>query len=178
MTAINTRRQRQAAVIFATRFGTTERVARAIEHGLQEADLEARCQSTEAFDPSSLTGYDLICVGGPTEMFGATGPVKGFLEAMKSVNLAGKLGFAFDTKLDSRLSGSAAKYIEQSLDRQGLRMAAPRESALVTNQKEGGKVIGAELRPGEEERFEELARRIGRLATDEDPRQANDERQA
>jgi flavodoxin len=159
-------RRRSAAVLFATRFGTTEIVARAFERGLKEAGMETVCARTGDVTPGSLQDYDLICLGGPTEVFTATGEVKEFLKAMGGVDMEGKFGFAFDTKLDSRISGSAAKYIEHALDDRGLHMIAEKQSAIVTSRKDGGRIIGADLKEGEETRFEELGAQIGK-ATEE-----------
>lgn len=152
--------------MFATRFGTTEIVARAFERGLKEAGMETVCARTSDVTPGALQGYDLICLGGPTEVFTATREVKDFLSTMGGIDMEGKFGFAFDTKLDSRISGSAAKYIEHALDDSGLHVIAERQSAIVTSRKDGGKIIGADLKEGEEKRFEELGALIGK-ATEE-----------
>ena len=160
-------RGRSAAVVFSTRFGTTERVAKALERGLISSGMQTSCQSIREVTPESLKRYDLVCLGGPTEVFGATKPMKEFLEALSGVDLEGKFAFAFDTKLDSRLSGSAAKFIEHALDDDGLHIAARRESAIVTSRKEGGKIVGADLREGEERRFEELGLKVGATAAEE-----------
>jgi len=153
-------------VLYASRFGTTEVVARALERGLRDAGMDAFTARTSEVPPESLMEYDLICVGGPTEVFTATKPVKDFLKALGGREMGGKFGFAFDTKLDSRMSGSAAKYIEHVLDDRGLHMIVGRESAIVTSRKEGGRIVGADLREGEERRFEELGARVGK-ATEE-----------
>jgi len=166
MSTIGNRRKASAAVLFATRFGTTEIVARAFERGLKEAGVETVCARTSNVAPGSLRNYDLICLGGPTEVFTATREVKEFLSAMGGIDMKGKFGFAFDTKLDSRISGSAAKYIERALDDDGLHMISERQSAIVTSRKDGGRIIGADLKEGEEMRFEELGARIGK-ATEE-----------
>jgi flavodoxin len=166
MSTIGNRRKGSAAVLFATRFGTTEIVARAFERGLKEAGMQTVCARTSDITSESLQGCDLICLGGPTEVFTATREVKEFLSAMGGVDMEGKFGFAFDTKLDSRFSGSAAKYIEHALDDRGVHMIAERQSAIVTSRKEGGKIIGADLKEGEEKRFEGLGARIGK-ATEE-----------
>jgi len=152
--------------LFATRFGTTEIVARAFERGLIEAGMETICARTSDISPGSLQDYDLICLGGPTEVFTATREVKEFLNAMREIDLDGRFGFAFDTKYDSLMSGSAAKYIEHALDDRGIHVIADRQSAIVTSRKVGGKIVGADLREGEETRFEELGVRIGK-ATEE-----------
>jgi flavodoxin len=151
-----------AAVLFSTRFGTTEKIAKALESGLREAGLKTLCASIEVTAPESLKEYDLVCVGGPTEIFSASKKVKNFLDSARRVDLEGKFGFAFDTKYDSRMSGSAAKYIEHALDDQGLHVIEPRESAIVTSQKEGGKIVGALLKEGEEGRFERIGFHVGR----------------
>jgi flavodoxin len=155
-----------AAVVYSTRYGTTERVARAFEAGLKEAGMETACVDAQQVTPESLKRYDLICVGGPTEVFSATKPMKDFLRAVANTDLEGKFGFAFDTKLDSHMSGSAAKFIEHSLDDQGFHMVAHRESALVRTKKEGGKIVGAVLKDGEEQRFERLGLQVGTLTAE------------
>ena len=152
--------------MFATRFGTTEIVARAFERGLKDAGMETVCARTSDVTPGSLRDCDLICLGGPTEVFTATREVKEFLNAIGGLGIGGRFGFAFDTKLDSRMSGSAAKYIEHALDDRGVHLIADRQSAIVTSRKDGGKIVGADLREGEEKRFEELGVRIGK-ATEE-----------
>lgn len=154
----------RAAVVFATRFGTTEKVARSLERGLQEANLQTVCADSQSLLPESLKDIDLLCVGGPTEIFSATKPIKEFLRSIRGFGFGGKFGFAFDTKYDSRVSGSAAKYIEHALDDGGVRLVAGRESAIVSSRKEGGRIVGAVLKDGEERRFEELGRSLG-LAT-------------
>lgn len=162
MSGTGTGAKRRAAVLFASRFGNTEVVAKAFERGLKGAGMETTCTRTEDITPESLRNFDLICVGGPTEVFSATKQVKDFFERMRGMDLDGKFGFAFDTKLDSMLSGSAAKYIEHVLDDSGLHLIAPRESAVVTTRKQGGKIVGADLKAGEEKRFEELGTQVGR----------------
>ena len=166
MSTIGNRRKGIAAVLFATRFGTTEVVAKAFERGLRSAGMETVCARTSDVTPGSLQGYDLICLGGPTEVFTATREVKEFLKATGSIGMEGRFGFAFDTKLDSRMSGSAAKFIERALDDWGLHLIAERQSAIVTSRKDGGKIVGADLREGEEKRFEELGAKIGKATED------------
>ncbi len=156
----------KAAVIFSTRFGTTEKVAKAFESGLNEAGVQTSFLNASEVLPDSLSQYDLVCVGGPTEGFSASKPMKEFLESAKKARLEGKLGFAFDTRIDSRLSGSAAKYIEHALDDQGMRLVATRESAIVTSRKESGRIVGADLKEGEEKRFEQVGLRVGAAAAE------------
>jgi flavodoxin len=148
-----------ACVIFDTRYGNTEKIARSFETGLRESGIQTVCVNARDVAVDSLMQYDLICVGAPTEAFTAYKPMKEFLGKFKSIDLSGKCGFAFDTKLDSRFSGSAAKFIEKELSNKGLQIIAPRESALVFGvKKEEG---GARLKEGEEKRFEQIGTHVG-----------------
>jgi flavorubredoxin len=155
----------KAIIIYHTRYGNTERIAKSLEIGLKEASGIQDVVCTNVRDVvsaiDSLKEYDIICIGAPTEGFSAPKPIKEFLGKLKRVNLAGNYGFAFDTKVDSKLSGSAAKFIEKELKSQGLQIVAPRESALVFALKEMGTITGAKLKEGEEKRFKEIGLQLG-----------------
>lgn len=151
----------RACVIFASRYGNTEKIARSVKSGIEESGVQAECLGVKETDADSLTDYDLICVGGPTEAFSASKEMKDFLDKLDGSGLSGKYFFAFDTKLDSRLSGSAGAFIEKKLRKEGLRIVAPRESAIVFNVKDGGSTRGAALKEGEESRFQEVGKRVG-----------------
>jgi len=155
----------RACVIFDTRYGNTEKIARSLELGLREADIETVCVNARDAPFGSLRQYDLICLGAPTEGFTASKQMKEFLGKLKSIDLSGKYGFAFDTKLDSRFFGSAAKFIEKDLDDLGLRIIAPRESAMVFALKEASAIAGARLKEGEEKRFGQVGTQVGTALT-------------
>jgi flavorubredoxin len=151
----------RAIVIFDTRYGNTARIAKSLETGLKQSDIQAVCINAKDVDVGSLKQYDLICIGAPTEAFSASKPMKEFLARLKSTNLSGKYGFAFDTKIDSRFSGSAAKHIEKELNNRGLQIIAPCESAIVSSSKERGATTGARLKEGEESKFEQVGFQVG-----------------
>jgi flavodoxin len=151
----------RACVIFDTRYGNTEKIARSFETGLKKADIQTVCANAKNVAVDSLKQCELICVSAPTEGFTASKPMKEFLGNLKRIDLSGKYGFAFDTKLDWRFSGSAAKFIEKELNNLGLRIIAPRESAIVFTLKERGAITGARLKEGEEKRFEQVGLQVG-----------------
>jgi len=151
----------RACVTFDTRYGNTEKIAKSFEMGLKGAGIQTVCLNAKDVAVDSLRQYDLICVGAPTEAFTASKPMKEFLGKLKSIDLSGKYGFAFDTKLDWRFSGSAAKFVERELKNLGLRIIAPRESAIVLTLKERGAITGARLKEGEEKRFEQIGTQVG-----------------
>ncbi|MGA2665415.1 MAG: hypothetical protein ABSF83_10765, partial [Nitrososphaerales archaeon] len=142
------------------RYGNTERVARAFERGLRRAGVETVSLRTRDSPVESLAEFDLICVGGPTEWHSSSKRMKAFLRDLGGLDLAGRCGFAFETKLPRRLSGSAAEAIESALERAGAEIVAHRESAKVYLVE--GIPGGASLEEGEEERFEEIGARVGR----------------
>jgi flavorubredoxin len=149
----------KAIIIYHTRYGNTERIAKSLEIGLKEASgiQDVVCTNVrDIVSVDSLKEYDMICIGAPTEGFSAPKPIKQFLGKMKGVNLAGKYGFAFDTRLSSRFSGSAAKYIEKELKSQGLQIISPLESAIVFALKDG-----ARLKEGEDKRFKQVGLHVG-----------------
>jgi len=151
----------RACIIFDTRYGNTEKIAKSLETGLKEAGVQTVCVNAKDVAVDSLKQYDLICVGAPTEWVTASKPMKEFLGKLKSTDLSGKHGFAFDTKFDAPLSGSAAKFIEKELKNLGLQIIAPRESAIVLGlKKEEG---CARIKEGEEKRFEQVGLQVGTM---------------
>ena len=142
-------------VVFDTKFGNTEKVAKSIAAGLERAGVAVECAGVTEVGPETLRDHDLIVVGAPTQAFTASKPMKEFIDRLESVGgLAGKKFYAFDTKLPSRFSGSAARYIESRLERMGLRSAGPRSSAI-------GRGSVFRLDDGEEKRFELIGFELG-----------------
>lgn len=147
----------KACVIFDSRYGNTERIAKSFEAGLQQSGVETVCINAWSVTvDGSLAQYDLICIGAPTEWHSASKPMKAFLRNLKGIDLSGRYGFAFDTRFAAPLSGSAAKLIEKELKDRGVLIIAPRESAIVASLK--GAMV---LKEGEEARFREIGARIG-----------------
>ena len=153
-------------VLFDTLFGNTERVASRLAAGLQETGIDAEYLNIKGVAPDRLIGYDLIVLGAPTQYHSASKPMKDFLEQLKTVNLRGKYGSAFDTKFGYPLSGSAAKFIEKKLKDLGLEIIHPRSSAIVIGQKAAVKVGDAMLKQGTEEIFEKVGKELGMLLQD------------
>lgn len=148
----------RSIVLYDTLFGSTEKVARALSRGIQTKRGTVDCVNINKVNAEALPQYDFIAVGAPTQAFSASKPMKDFLQKIGVEDLLGHRGFAFDTKLDSRFSGSAAKYIEAKLREMGLEILEPRKSAIVT-----GGTKQSTLRPGEEEAFEILGEKIGSI---------------
>lgn len=151
---------KHAIVIFDSRFGNTEKIAKALERGLTHGGIETKCvNAKELLNMHSLKEYDLVAVGAPTEWLTASKLMKEFLENFKKLDLRGKWGFAFDTKLGRRFSGSAAGRIEKYLKKSGISLVAPHESAIVYGT--DNSMASMRLKDGEEERFQEIGAKLG-----------------
>lgn len=143
-------------VVYDSVYGNTEKIARALAEGVQSSGVEVNLVKTNDVDLGKLGDYDLLAFGAPTQAFGIYKAMKDLLERLKTIEgLKGKKGFAFDTKLKSRLAGSAAKGIEQRLTDLGLTMVKPRASAVVKG-REGP------LEEGEEEKFKQIGAELAK----------------
>ena len=92
----------------------------------------------------------MVCVGGPVHAWNMTQPVKDLLDALKNIEgSTSKKAFAFDTKMKTRLGGSAADKIEKKLKAADLAIVRNNESAIVLS-KEGP------LEEGAEEKFKQI----------------------
>jgi len=144
----------RALVVYYSLYGNTEKVANALAAGLQSGGCDAETVKVDAVNFSSLTDVDLLCVGTPVHAFNISKPVKEFLEGlMNQQGLSGKKAFAFDTKMKSRLAGTAGGKIEKKLKQLGIDIVKPAKSAVVKGREgpleegaeEAFKQIGAEL---------------------------------
>ncbi len=146
----------KAAVITHSVYGNTQKVGQALGRGLKEQGITVHYFKVEEVDPAKLSRYDLLAVGGPTHAFRMSKPIKQFLGQLKGVDLQARYGFAFDTRFNNRLAGSAAKRIEKQLKKLKLKIIRSRESAIVTG-REGP------LAEGTEDRFRQIGAEIGKL---------------
>ncbi|MGQ9506643.1 MAG: flavodoxin family protein [Candidatus Bathycorpusculaceae bacterium] len=147
---------KRAIVIYDTKFGNTEKIARALARGLEKGRVKVECVKADEADVNRLIEYDFLAFGSPTHAFSISKPMKTFLEKLKGVDFKGKKAFAFDTKYKSWLAGSAGKGIEKRLKGFGMNIVKPHTSAIVK---------GAEgpLAEGMEEIFEKIGSEIAAL---------------
>jgi len=154
---------KRALVLYHSLFGNTRTVAMSLAAGIREVGVETDCLGIDKIDIQQIPSYDFIAIGSPTHIIRPSNDMKEFLQKLKSLDLRGRGGFAFDTRNQSRMNGrswlilenSAARSIEASMKRCKIRIMAPRESAIVEG-REGPLDIGVE------ERFLEIGRELGR----------------
>lgn len=148
---------KRALVIYDTKFGNTEKIAKALARGLEEGKVKVDCVKADEVDVTRLGEYDFLAFGGPTHGFGISKPMKAFLQKLRSVDIKGKKAFAFDTKLKAWwLLGSAGKGIEKVLKELGMIIVKPHTSAIV-------KGVKGPLEEGMVETFERIGSEIATL---------------
>jgi len=135
-------------VVYESLWGNTEKVARAIAAELELSMSVTLADSDQA--PDSLSGYDLVVVGGPTHAFSMTraatragavkengaphAPGRGIREWLSVLQPGSPAvqAWAFDTRVDKpRLPGSAARAARHELRALGFDVKAKPESFRV-----------------------------------------------
>jgi flavodoxin len=130
-----------ALVVSDSKYGNTEKVARAISEA-----IDARVLRVDDADPDELAGLDLLVVGSPTHGGWYTEAIKGLLEALPS--LEGVQVAAFDTRTATIWNrilpfGYAAPRIARSLEGKGGNLVVPPEGFVVEGME--GPLKGGEL---------------------------------
>lgn len=93
----------------------TEKVAETIGGVLKEMEIEVDSLYVKDVNVSTVKNYDCLIAGAPTMAFRVSSEMKRFLDGLPREVFSEKLAAAFDTQMQSRLSGSAAKGIEGKL---------------------------------------------------------------
>jgi len=140
-------------VVYETKFGNTERIARLVAGELSEAGHEVSCLGQSASGEDDFIGVPLWVIGSPTHWGRAPFRFNTLLR-----NAAKDAGsdhdfVVFDTRYENMHSGAADR-IHRDLARQGLRPLLPPQSFVVD---------GDGLRSGQEEKAAELGRLIASL---------------
>ncbi|MFW9865281.1 MAG: flavodoxin domain-containing protein [Candidatus Thorarchaeota archaeon] len=127
---------KKVIVLYDTVYGNTKKVAMSLSRGLEAGNLYVDCNSIQDFKIHELESYDAVGIGGPTHFHGISKSMKSFLKIIKKKRMENKLGFAFETKGDFHLAGSAGKKIIHYLKRMKLTIIYPPITGIVLN-KEG-----------------------------------------
>jgi len=69
----------RAIIVYWSKSGNTEKVALAIQEGLQEAGADVSLMRVEDAEKVDLYGYDLVCIGFPSYRWSPPRPVDAFL---------------------------------------------------------------------------------------------------
>lgn len=151
----------KSIVVYASRYGNTQRVAEAIADGIRaygSVELMPIETASKVFDGEA----DLVVIGGPTEAHGMTPAMRQFFDGLSGEAFKGVAAAAFDTRVDwpRWLSGSAGSGISDQLHKLGADVVVPQASFIV----EGKEPV---LKPGELERALAWGDTLGRTVRSE-----------
>jgi flavodoxin len=143
----------KSVVIYASRYGNTQRIAEAIAEVLH-ARGEVQLLPADEAPAISPEQVDLVVIGGPTEVHRMTPPIAQLFANMARSSLRGMAAAAFDTRIHAArwLTGSAAIGIARMLRRLGARMIVPEESFFVAGKANPSTGETPTLEPDELER--------------------------
>ena len=85
----------KAIIVYETRSGNTEYMAKAIESGMKEAGVEVELKKGARAKADDLKDVDAVVLGSPTYVRALIAAMKTFLFEMDKVDLKGKVGAAF-----------------------------------------------------------------------------------
>ncbi|MEM3010936.1 MAG: flavodoxin family protein [Candidatus Bathyarchaeia archaeon] len=133
----------------------TEKVAKTISKVLKERGIDVDCLFVKEANTANVGNYDCILTGAPTHAFRPTKPIMQFLDGLAKNEVTGKSAAAFDTQIQSRFSGNAAKGMQKRLEILGVKIVMP---PLVTYVE--GKMAEIHLKDGEIEKTRNWAQKI------------------
>jgi flavodoxin len=117
----------KAVVIYDTKHGNTEKVAKGIAKIIGADTLKVGDA-----DPEKLKKYDIFVFGSPTHAWNMTAGMKQLFKRLSGEDFGGKKAAAFDTKFKGRFAGGAAKKIEKKLRKLGFTIGMGYVSFYVT----------------------------------------------
>jgi flavodoxin I len=85
----------KAIIIYDSRSGNTEMMAKAIEEGMKEAGIEVLSKRAINANAEDLSDVDAVVLGAPTYHKDLIQSMKTFLFEMEKADLKGKVGAAF-----------------------------------------------------------------------------------
>jgi flavorubredoxin len=135
----------------------TAEVAQAISEVLKEKGIETDSFFFKDVDKATVKNYDCVIAGSPTMYFRASSGIGQFLGSYSGKEFSGKRAAAFDTQLQLRISGNAAKGIERKLKNLGFEIIMPPLVAYVE-----GKMNEMQLKEGELEKARNWAREVAK----------------
>jgi flavodoxin len=123
----------------------TAKVAETISAALKEKGIEVDSFFVKDVDKAVVKNYDCLVAGAPTMAFRVSMDMDRFLDGLSSEGFSGKLAAAFDTQVQSRFSGNAAKGIEGKLKSLGFKLITAPLIAYVEGKKDEWRLKEGEL---------------------------------
>jgi flavodoxin len=125
---------KRVLIIFDSKFGNTEQLAREIGAGIETSgNAECSVVNVKAVGDQDISSFDGVLFGAPIHAFRATSGIKGAVKKAAKMGLNGKLVAAFDTYQAPGHKGRAAGQIRNLLQKKasGARVFSQDLTALV-----------------------------------------------
>ena len=114
----------KAVVIYDSKYGNTEKIARAISES-----IGAQVRLAGGVQPADLNEFDLLIIGSPTH---GGFPSEGIHNLLKTISsLEGIDTAAFDTRTKTTIFGYAAPKIAKNLKKKGANLLLPSDGFFV-----------------------------------------------
>jgi menaquinone-dependent protoporphyrinogen IX oxidase len=139
----------------------TATVAQTTGETLRERGIEVDSFYIKDADKTTVKNYDCLIAGGPTMAFRASSGIMQFLNGLPN-EFSGKRAAAFDTQLESKLSGNATKAIEKKLRNLDFAIVKPPLVAYV----EGKGKNQWQLKTGELEKAKNWAQEVAKALSE------------
>jgi len=140
----------------------TAKVAQTIAETLQEEGMEVDSLYIKDADKTTVKNYGCLIAGGPTMAFRASTGIMQFLSGLPDKEFSGKRATAFDTQIQSRMSGNATKAIEKKLRNLDFAIVKPPLVAYV----EGKDKDQWQLKTGELEKTKNWAQELAKALSE------------
>jgi len=124
---------------------------------MKEKGIEFDSFHVKDVDKTTVKNYDCVIAGSPTMYFRASPGIMEFLNGFPEKTFSGKRAAAFDTQLQSRISGNGAEGIEKRLKKLGFEMITALLVAYVE-----GKMNEMQLKAGELEKAKSWAQEVAK----------------
>lgn len=122
----------RALIIYESKFGNTEQVARELAKGLEEVGVETHLTKPKGMKLDEVTSFDVILFGCPVHMMGPTRGIKKTIDKVGKTGVSGKLTTAFETYAGDHMGKAVTKMEERIAKKMpGLDLVKPGFSALV-----------------------------------------------
>jgi len=135
----------EAVVVYESKYGNTRLAAEIIVEGMnQVSGMKAILTEFNDVDLTQTGEFDIVLVGSPNHMGGATRSIRKFIDKLGNVNLEGKRAAVFDTYMGGDFE-KAVKKMEKQIGEKapGLKIVAPGLSIRVDRMK--GPITDGEL---------------------------------
>ena len=141
----------KAIIIYETRSGNTQIIAKAIQEGMKEAGIEVLSKRTAEVTADELADIDAVILGAPTYHHDPISPMKTFLLEMEKANLKGKIGAAFGSygwsgESVQMMSDTMKHTFGMDVTEPGLKLAGRPSGSSLEKGKEFGRKIAEKIK--------------------------------